>query len=83
MVCLQFLVKDYSGLASNMFTRVNLVDAGHFLGLKPKDVLANDSKLAQKLKQLERFNVWLECSLQRKNGQLFIDAEKTALKKYE
>jgi len=40
-MCLQFLVKDYSGLASNMFTRVNLVDAGHFLGMKPKDVLAN------------------------------------------
>lgn len=83
MICLQFLVKDYSGLASNMFTRVNLVDAGHFLGLKPKDVLASDRSLKEKLTQLERFNVWLECSLQRKNGQLFIDAEKTALKKYE
>lgn len=42
---------------------MTLVDGGNFFGLKPKDVLADDRKLKDKIKQLERFNVWLEASV--------------------
>jgi len=64
---MQFLVKDYSNLASNLFTRVNLVDTGSFFGLKPADVLKDDKKFKEKVQQLERFNVWIEAAVTRKN----------------
>jgi len=72
VVRLQFLVKDYSGLSSNMFHRLNLVDHGSFFNLQPKDVLADNKKLVAKVQMLERFNVWLEAAVVRKDGVLHI-----------
>lgn len=31
---------------------------------------------------LERFNIWIEASVERKNGQLYV-TEATSMKKYE
>lgn len=82
VTCIQFLVKDASQLSSNLFTRVNVIDSGSFFGLNPKEILDSDKQLKEKIKLLERFNVWVEASVQKKNGQLVI-TDATNLKKYE
>ena len=83
VTCMQFLVKDANSLASNLFTRVNVVDAGNFFGLKPKDIQGDDKKLKSLIQMLERFNVWVEASVHKKDGQLFIATEQTSLKKFD
>lgn len=83
VTCMQFLVKDANSLASNLFTRVNVVCSGTFFGLKPKDIQSDDKKLKQLIQMLERFNVWVEASIHKKDGQLFIGADSTSLKKFD
>ena len=78
VICLQMLVKDAGQLSSNLFTRVSVVDCGKFLGINPDDF--NEKKVREQLVYLERFNVWLDATVQRKNGQLVV-TEATSLKK--
>lgn len=77
VICFQMLVKDASQLSSNLFTRVSVVDSGKFLGINPDDF--NEKKVKDQLTLLERFNVWLEASVQRKNNQLMV-TDATSLK---
>ena len=69
-------------LSSNLFTRVNVVDSGSFFGIEPKDLSSKEKKFKEIIQLLERFNVWIEASVMKKNGQLFI-TESTILKKYD
>lgn len=82
VTCVAFLVKDTSTFSSNHFTKVNLVDNGSFFNLKPKEIQQDDNKLRSVVQMLERFNVWLEASIQKKNGQFYI-TDATTMKKYD
>jgi hypothetical protein len=46
---------------------VNLIDSGNFFKIDPKDLLMAKNnaveKLKEKVKILERFNVWIEASV--------------------
>lgn len=71
------LVKDVSQASSNMFTRVSVIDAGTFFGMKPANY--DEKKAKDSVSMLERFNVWVEASVQLKNNQLVI-TDATSLK---
>lgn len=74
---MQMLVKDISQASSNMFTRVSVIDSGSFFGVKPASF--DDKKAKECATMLERFNVWVEASVQLKNNQLVI-TDATSLK---
>ena len=77
VICMQMLVKDASQLSSNLFTRVSVIDSGNFFGMKPANF--DSSKAKEFVQTLERFNVWVEASVHRKNNQLVI-TDATAMK---
>jgi len=61
---------------------LSVIDKGSFFGINPKDLLKDDKKLKKIVQMLERFNVWIEATVQRKDGQLVI-TDATTIKKYE
>ncbi len=79
------MVKDIETLATNQFSRINLIDNGVFFGGIEAANLQDKSKSAQ-LKEavstLERFNVWIEAGVKLVNGQIVI-TDTTALKKFD
>lgn len=93
--CLPLCVKDHSNFASNQFTVVHLVDrqnfgadaseSGFFPGVSPQDILKNkkaQQKVQDALKLMQKFNVWLDASVQVTKEGLLKITDDTRLKVY-
>ena len=93
--CLPLCVKDHSTFQSNQFTVVHLIDrqnfgsneseSGFFPGVSPEDILKNkkaQQKVQDTIKLMQKFNVWLDASVQATKDGLLKITNDTRLKVY-